>query len=82
MTMPPDPSPDVAMEDAWLVVGVQTGRGEARRKAGGPVEPMIGLTVFCQDLPVPGKFLFRPDDAEVTANALLDSVRKWREEQA
>lgn len=65
---------------AWKVRGVQTGRGfGARTGSDGVPEDLISLTLICEDLDKPGYFVFAPEDAEKTALALLDTVRRYRE---
>lgn len=65
----------------WRVIRVVTGRGFAKRTGDddAPLEEVVGLTLYCEDLKGTGDFIFRVDDAEATANALLDSVRAARE---
>ena len=63
---------------AWKVQRIQTSRGLGSRSAEEPVEDLIGLTMWCEDLDQPGRFVFTPDEAEKTALAILDSVAEYR----
>lgn len=67
----------------WRVIRVVTGRGFAKRMGddAAPLEDVIGLTLYCEDLKGTGDFIFSIDEAEATAHALLDSVRNAREEE-
>lgn len=65
----------------WRVIRVVTSRGFGKRAGddAAPLEDVIGLTLYCEDLDGSGDFIFGVDEAEATANALLDSVRHARE---
>lgn len=67
----------------WRVIRVQTSRGYAKKTGedDAPLLPIVGLTLFCEDLPRPGEFLFHLEDAEATAHALLDTARNAREDE-
>lgn len=65
----------------WRVTRIVTSRGFAKLMGddAAPLEDVVGLTLYCEDLVGTGDFVFRVDDAEATAHALLDSVRHARE---
>ncbi len=42
------------------------------------VSDLIALDIFCKGQTHPDKYVFLPDDAERTAQALLDSVARYR----
>lgn len=65
----------------WRVVRVQIGRGFGKPAGDdqAPIENVIGLHLWCEDLDRPGDFLFGIEEAETTALALLDTVRRARE---
>lgn len=64
----------------WRVVRVQIGRGFGKPAGddAAPIENVIGLHLWCENLNTPGDFIFGIDEAETTALALLDTVRLAR----